>query len=279
MQASAIQETEEDVEFEVTPWGGGVEVRPLLVVSDCTGMGATRLAHCAWAQFGSPEDASVTVIPEVRGEADVRQAVEQAVSKGADASLPEGCGGALVLHTVASLELAAVIGAECQSRRVPCIDLLQPLLMMLETKLGQRGSKPASETTKSGNGPPIFAVSDSTGTTVCDLVRSALQQFPGRGIEEITVCPEVRSLEEITIVAQSAAQEGGVVAFSFASTGMSRYMRQQCENLDVAFTDIYQPMLLAMEIYLEYPSIGVPGGFLDLKDLSSAKKKWQQKKV
>eukprot|EP00969_Alexandrium_andersonii_P123250 5447095-Alexandrium_andersonii.AAC.1 len=41
---------------------------------------------------------------------------------------------------------------------------------------------------------------------------------------------------------------------------MSRFMRQQCERSRVHYADVFQPVMLAFEKYLDYPPVGVPGG-------------------
>jgi len=274
------------IDFEVTPWAGDVQPRPIFAVSDSTGSGARRLAECAWAQFGSCEAAKLTVHPEVRSCADVRSVVEAACAVGSSANSTGGA-GTLVIFTLASPALCTQMVRECGERNVPCIDALQPLLAALEAALGQprlgsgAGSAAASDrsqrATQLSPPPRIFAVSDSSGTSTFELVRSALRQFPGCGVEEVTICPRVRSLEEIRLVAQEAGRADAVVAFTFASTGMSRFMRQRCEAVGALSADLYQPVLLAMEIYLEYPAIGVPGGYSEAP--AATQQKWEQRTV
>mmetsp|Transcript_5650 Transcript_5650/g.17810 ORF Transcript_5650/g.17810 Transcript_5650/m.17810 type:complete len:397 (+) Transcript_5650:47-1237(+) len=279
-------EGRDGVDFEVTPWGGSVEPRQVFAVSDSTGAGARRLAENAWAQFGSPQAARLTLLPEVCSVADVKRAVE-------DARSAEGGSGALIIFTLASSDLCTQLVAECAREAVPCIDALQPLLTLLEEALGQPrlgsgpgpaagGAPAAAPAAPAAASPPpaagpIFSVSDSSGTSAYELVRAALRQFPGAGVEGVTVCPRVRSLEEARFIAEEAGRVGGLVAFTFASTGMSRYMRQQCELAGVRYVDLYQPVLLAMEIYLDYPAIGVAGGYGE--GLATSRKSWEEKPV
>jgi len=268
------------IDFEVTPWTEEVEPRPILAVSDSTGSGARRFAECAWAQFGSTEAARLAVHPEVCSAEHVRTVVEEAARD-----------GALVIYTLASSELCLQLASECSQQNIPCIDLLQPLLTTLEEITGRQrlGSTAVAAPPENESEPveseevesplEIYVASDSSGSSTYQLVRAALRQFPGSRVRDLTVCPEVCTLEEIRLVARTAGESQGLVAFTFASTGMSRFMRQQCEAYGARFVDVYQPLLLAMEIYLQYPAIGVPGGFLDREALSSTRQKWSRRRI
>merc|ERR1719461_891136 len=127
-------------------------------------------------------------------------------------------------------------------------------------------------------GRTLFAVSDSSGESTTNLVMAALRQFPGAGVDMINACPGVRSLEEVNCIVQEASDTESLVIFSFASPGMSRFMQQQCERAKVMYTDIYQPVLIALEKYLDYPPVGVPGGH-DLGGDDSFFTNWQQVRV
>lgn len=275
-----LESEKDSLDFEVAPWVAGVESRPIFAVSDSTGIDAKRLATCAWAQFGFAETAQLTVRSEVRSDAEVKRVVEEAKAAG-------GASGAMIIYTLASPGLCTTMASECREQDVACIDVLQPLLAKMEEQFKQ--PRLGSDTQASSSGAvvaatsksplAIYAVSDSTGKSVSGMTRAALRQFPTVCIEEITVCPEVRSLEEIRLVAKTAGKEQGLVAFSFASTGMSRFMRQQCEMAGAHYVDLYQPLLLAMEVFLDYPAIGVTGGYLDSDALTASEKKWKRQVV
>jgi len=282
LQAVAVDEPE-PLEFEVTPWAGLVEPRPMYAVSDNTGGVAQHLVEAAWCQFGFAEEAQLTVCPSVRTAAEVDAVVKK---------ISDECGdsGAFIIFSLASSELGLRMQEACAKQSVSCIDALQPLLVTMEESLGQSrlGSEPiaadatkAATTTDAPAQPPlsIYAVSDSTGSCVMEILGRGVSSFPSSGIEEVTLCPEVRSVEEIRLIAQAAGEENGLVAFTFASTGMSRFMRQRCEMEGACYVDLYQPILLALEIYLDYPSIGVPGGYVGSDAIAAMKQRWARKPV
>jgi len=91
------------------------------------------------------------------------------------------------------------------------------------------------------------------------------------------VCNEVRSLEEINCIVEEAKTTRSVIIFTFASPGMSRFMRQQCERAKVPYADAFQPVLVAFEKYLDYPPVGVPGGH-DLQSATYART-WDRRPV
>jgi len=125
-------------------------------------------------------------------------------------------------------------------------------------------------------GLTIFAVSDNTGETAHAVAVSALKQFPGSGVETVTVCSEVKSLEEINHIVDEALSLDSMIIFTFASPGMSRFIRQQCERAKVPYADVFQPIIIAFERYLNYPPVGVAGGH-DLKASDSTRLRWQRR--
>ncbi|CAE8685568.1 unnamed protein product, partial [Polarella glacialis] len=126
-------------------------------------------------------------------------------------------------------------------------------------------------------GSTVFAVSDSSGGSTFEMVCAALKQFPRNGVDAVTLCPEVASLEAINHIVQEALLLESLIVFTFASPGMSRFMRQQCERAKVPYADVFQPVLIAFERYLDYPPVGVPGGH----DLTSSDQedRWQKRRI
>jgi len=274
-QAVAIDEPE-PLEFEVTPWAGLAEPRPIYAVSDSTGGLAKHLIEASWCQFGFAEEAKLTICPDVRTASEV------------DVVVKEVPAGAFIIFSLASSELCSQMTEASAKQNISCIDALQPLLITMEEALGQSrlGSESvAADATTAVAGaetparPPlsIYAVSDSTGSCAFETARRGASHFPTAGIKEVTLCPEVRSVEEIRLIAQAAGKEDGVVVFTFASTGMSRFMRQKCEEEGARYVDLYQPILLALELYLDYPSIGVPGGYVGSDAITAMQAKWSRK--
>ncbi|CAK0888531.1 unnamed protein product, partial [Prorocentrum cordatum] len=204
---------------------------------------------------------NVMVRPELHTAADVEKVVAEAAALASEA---DGEAGALVVYTLRSQELSAQMASECRQRGVPCVDVAQPLMAALSEGIRQAEAA----------GIEVFVASDSSGRTPTAMVVSALQRLPGGTPDEVTVCPETRTVEEVKQVVEAASKSGqrSVVAFTFASSGLARFMRQQCEDAGVRFVDVFQPVLLAFEVYLKYPAIGVPGGFSDTKAPSKWKK-------
>lgn len=280
-RVAAVDEPE-PLEFEVTPWAG-IEPRPIYAVSGSTGGLARHLVEAAWCQFGFAEEAQLTVCPGVLTAAEVDAVVEEVSAACEDT-------GAFIIFSLASPELCSRMTEACAAKRnISCIDALGPLLITLEETLKQSRLERASDEDAAAAGaradsPPqsplsVYAVSDSTGSVALESVRRGISHFATSGIKEVTLCPEVRSVEEIRLIAEAAGQENGLVVFTFASSGMSRFMRQRCEMEGARFLDLYQPIILALEIYLDYPSIGVPGGYVGSDGIAAMKQKWSRKQV
>jgi len=269
--------------FAVAPWSEDVKPKPILAASDNTGGVAKRLADTAFLQFGCSEKANIEVVSDVCTEEDVCEVVAKAVSKAnADALVIEKS-GAMIIYTVADSELGTFFEEECNRRGVQSLNALEPVLAVMERHFGLRRSLYSVDDEQALlgfelEGRTLFAVSDSSGESTRNLVMAALRQFPGAGVDVINVCSGVRSLEEVNCIVQEASDTESLVIFSFASPGMSRFMRQQCERAKVLYVDIYQPVLTALEKYLDYPPVGVPGGH-DLRGDDSFFTKWQQVRV
>merc|ERR1711907_768632 len=100
----------------------------------------------------------------------------------------------------------------------------------METCFGLERCPPSSDLVEQGEPlddgevTTVFAVSDSTGSSSHLLVSSALKQFPKSQLQTVTVCNQVRSLEEINHIVEEALEEDSMIVFTFASPGMSRYI-------------------------------------------------------
>jgi len=269
--------------FAVAPWSEDVEAKPILAVSDNSGNTAKLLAKAGFLQFGCSERANVSIVPQVRTEEAIREVVREAASLAPPGALAIEKSGAIIVYTLASQELGSVLERESNTQGVQCINVLEPVLAAMEAHFGLQRSLYAGDEEQQlrgfeAEGMTVFAASDSSGGSTHGLVCAALQQFPGSGVETITLCPETRSLEEINCIVQQVQLMDSIVVFSFASPGMSRFMRQQCERAGVLYADVYQPVLIAFEKYLDYPPVGVPGGH-DLPPGSDAFLKWKTLRV
>jgi len=245
----------------VAPWGKDVEPRPIFAVSDNTGQVAKRLSEAAFAQFGRSSRLRLSVLPMVRTE----QVVLEVVGRASKLSK------ALVVCTLASPELSACLERECLMQGVPCINVLESLLVLMEKYFETKRSidiRAVDDRPRKaeGAGRTVLAVSDTTGATASTVARAALQQFPSADVASITVCSNVRALGEIDRIVKEAFVADSLIVFTFASPGMSRFMRQQCERCKVTYADVLQPVVMASEKYLDYPPVQVAGG-LDYEEV------------
>jgi len=266
----------------VAPWSQDVKAKPIFAVSDNTGKVAAQLSEAAFMQFGSPEKVNIQVFAKIRTEEQVHEVVAQAASMAPSDALAIEMSGAIIVFTLADAGLSDLLIQEAQKKGVPCINVLEGVLSAME----KRFHMPRSVYSEEGalldafeeEGLTVFAVSDSSANSTYDIVSAALQQFPGCGVDHITICAQVRSLEEINHIVEEALALDSLIIFTFASPGMSRFIRQQCERAKVPYTDAYQPVLIAFEKYLDYPPVGVPGGH-ELKSTPSPHLSWERRRV
>lgn len=232
-ELSRARELMADSAQQVPPWAEEIKWKPIIAVADCTGHVASRLSAVTFAQFGSSDRCDVTVVPGVRSVKEVCDAVEKAAG-----FTPT----ALVVYTLADPELSDALEKESEQRGVACINVMEPVLRTMEKhfdlKRSLRFSLESHILSIESEGMTAYAVSDSSGSSTYSVVCAALQQFVGSGVENVTMCPYVHTLAEIRQIVDDAEAHESFIIFSFASPGMSRFMRQQCERSDVAYADV-----------------------------------------
>ncbi|CAE7301405.1 PDRP1 [Symbiodinium natans] len=262
----------------VAPWSEDVTPKPIFAVSDNTGQVAKMIAEMGFRQFGDVQNAMVDVIPAVQTEEDVKRAVEQAANYAPEESLAIEQAGAMIIFSL-STQLGNFLVSECGRQGVPCINAMGSVVQGIEACLKvERGStEPPAKPRKT-----FYAVSDASAEVVYLMLCKALDQFPESCVGSITVCSDVRMLQEVDHIVDAAAQDGSLVVYALASPGMSRFLRQQCERAKIPYADVFQPVVIALERYFDYPPVGVPGGHYSKTDVLSAKSLetgWQQKPV
>lgn len=292
------QEDEEGLGFSPAPWAEGCPVKPIFVVSDCTGEGAVEMVQSGWTQFGSTDAADIVLRPGVRSTLAVDMVVEEAsmcdIHWPNAGSPDQGTPCGLVVYTFASRVLSAHLVNACKQRGIMCVSAVAPLHSALEEHFGhlrpgRRESEaagaraPGDDFQAGGNvqlgAPRVFAASCGQGNCTFNMVRAALRHYPWCGdVSHVTICPRVNSVEEVKLIVHRAATHRALVAFTFASPGLSRLVRTQCELAEVHYADLFQPVLIAMELYLDHPFFGVPGG-LDLQQLAEAELRWERRAV
>lgn len=251
--------------FAIAPWHADVTPKPIFAVSDSTGAIAERLSRLAFLQFGPSEKAEVKVLPGVQDQEAVKEVVAQAAKAAPGKALASQGKGAILVYTLASKKLGAFLEEESRKQGVPCMNLMESVLQAMEKHFKTDRSVTIQDGDRldafESEGMTVYAVSDSEGQTAQAVAEAALRQFPGIGVDSITVCGDVKSLKDIDDIVQEALAVEAAIVFSFGSPGMSRFMRQQCERAKVKYADAFQPLLVALERYLNYPPAGVAGGF------------------
>eukprot|EP00439_Symbiodinium_sp_Y106_P020207 s3434_g2.t1 len=260
----------------VAPWSEDVNPKPIFAVSDGTGQVAKMIAEMGFRQFGDVQKAQVDVISGVKTEEDVRKAVEQAANYAPDESLAIEQAGAMIIFSL-STSLGNFLVAECGRQGVPCINAMGSVVLGLEDCFQvERGSGDSPATPQK----TLYAVSDGSAEVVYLMLCKALDQFPDSNVENITICSEVSMLQEIDHIVETAKSNNSLVVYAIASPGMSRFLRQQCERAQIPYADVFQPVVIALERYFDYPPVGVPGGHyskLDALPSESLEKSWQQR--
>lgn len=269
--------------FAVAAWDEDVTPKPIFAVSDSTGEVAKALADTAFKQFGTLDKAMVQVVTGVRTEADVRRVVEQAADLAPDDALAIERAGALILFSIADEGLGNALVKECAQSGVPCINAMESCVVAMEKSFGVKRSKvwdSASSVSTAPLGKVVYVASDSSGHLAHGMACKALKQFPSCGVDSVVVCPQVNSLEEIDHIVQQAKTGKHPLIYTFASPGMSRFMRQQCERAKVSYAEVLQPIVIAFERYLDYPPVGVPGGYATQSTpLSEHENKWERRQL
>lgn len=114
----------------------------------------------------------------------------------------------------------------------------------------------------------ILVVSDSTGQTAVGVTERVLAQFVGKSeIPEITMVPQVKSLEKLSDLIRTAVQQCGpvLVVATLVDSTMAQWARTLCQENDLAFIDVMTPLLDEFSGFLDEPALGVPGGVNERK--------------
>ncbi|CAK9084350.1 Putative pyruvate [Durusdinium trenchii] len=219
----------------------------------------------------------VEVVDGVKTEEDVKAAVDKAATLAPEESLAIEQAGAMVVFSLANISLANFLVSECGRQGVPCINFMESAILAIEQRLQlPRGSEDVPDEPCE----TIFAVSDTSAEASYRIACKAFKQFPNVKLTGITCCPGIKSLQEIDHIVQEALKRRSLIIYTLASPGMSRFMRQQCERAKVLYADVLQPVVIALERYLDYPPVGVPGGHYSKEDELSAKTlevAWEEK--
>ncbi len=111
----------------------------------------------------------------------------------------------------------------------------------------------------------VFVVSDSTGNTAESVVRSALVQFGGEGVD-LRVWPRVRRVADAEKPIRLAAEGNAVVVHTLVNADLRDWVSAMCLNLRVPSVDLIGVLLGTLSDYLEEQPTGMPGRRHELDD-------------
>ena len=100
--------------------------------------------------------------------------------------------------------------------------------------------------------PPryIDILSDSSGTTAERVVRAALLQFPGAGVE-VRHHPRVRTKERARPILEMVSADRSLLIFTVVSPELAAFIHQQTSAQHIASIDVIGGVIGKLETYLE----------------------------
>jgi len=104
----------------------------------------------------------------------------------------------------------------------------------------------------------IFAISDASGKTAEGVVRAALTQYDGHGVE-ITRYGGIRTAAQVRSVVQEARQTGGFIVHTLVSKELRRAMLTEGRAANVDTVDLMGPMLARLSELLDTKPRSIPG--------------------
>lgn len=125
-----------------------------------------------------------------------------------------------------------------------------------------------------GSAKQILVVSDSTGKTAAGLADRLLAQFGTRSeIPEVTIVPEITSVEKLSDVIQTAARDGSstLVMATLVDATMASWAKNLCQDSNLPFIDVMTPLIDKFSSFLEETAVGVPGGAPQVNQRNVAK--------
>jgi hypothetical protein len=111
----------------------------------------------------------------------------------------------------------------------------------------------------------IFIVSDATGATALQMVRSALVQFGDIGAETVRRA-HVNTPERIKAVVEEAAREKSLIVHTIVSSDLRRILLQESRLAGVDAMDLMGPLLDRLSVHLKRPPIEEPGLYKHLTE-------------
>jgi regulator of PEP synthase PpsR (kinase-PPPase family) len=111
----------------------------------------------------------------------------------------------------------------------------------------------------------IDILSDSTGETAEKVVRAALLQFPGSGVQ-IRLHTRVRTTEAARAILEQGAVDRALVLFTVVSPELREFIHQSSYELKVEAVDLIGSLIAKIGSFLEKAPINLPSAMLPLSD-------------
>ena len=106
--------------------------------------------------------------------------------------------------------------------------------------------------------PHLFILSDSTGDTASRVVRAALKQFVGKGLD-IRRYPNVLRKSEVRAILREASELNALVAHTFAANPLRQMMIAEAETQGVETLDLLGPLMDKLADFLNSRPKEEPG--------------------
>ena len=111
----------------------------------------------------------------------------------------------------------------------------------------------------------IDILSDSTGETAEKVVRAALLQFPGSGVQ-IRLHTRVRTIESARTMLEQSALDRALVLFTVVNPDLREFIHRSSYELKVDAVDLIGSLIAKVGSFLEKQPINLPSAMLPLSD-------------
>lgn len=114
----------------------------------------------------------------------------------------------------------------------------------------------------------VFVVSDATGATADQMLRSALVQFPDAAVGLVRRS-QIRSAEQVRQLVAEASAQPALIVYTLVSDDLRRLMVEESRRHNVDSLDLMGPVLDRLESWLKQAPEEKPGLFQQLAEQKS----------
>lgn len=104
----------------------------------------------------------------------------------------------------------------------------------------------------------IYLVGEGTGETISKIARASLVQFSRERVQVKTFFL-VRDREHIARIAQQAAEDGALIAFSMVEPNLRNSLIQEAEQRGIKAVDVIGDFIMHISMFLEEKPLSIPG--------------------